>query len=358
MTTRESRHFRRDTVHFAASEGMEQDQVRDVSRVTWVGVFVNIFLAVVKSVGGLLSGSKALVADAVHTVSDLATDIAILVGVRYWSAPADVDHPHGHRKIETLITLAIGIALAAVGVVLGYEAVESLAAAIAGKREAKPATELGIVFWIGLGAAALSIASKELLYRWTSKQGVKLGSSAVVANAWHHRSDAISSIPPLLSMGGEALGREMGYDLWFLDPVGTVIVCVMLLQAAWDIGEPTLGALLDASADRKLCSAIRETALATKGVISTHRIRTRVICSNAVAVDLHIAVDKYLTVERGHQIAGDVKYRILGLDVQCGARAVDVMVHVEPADPASTRMPSGDGRDTMVDWKYNPPGKA
>lgn len=356
MTARNSRHFRRDTVHFADREELDQAMIRDVSRVTWVGVWINIVLAVVKTVGGVLAGSQALLADAVHTLSDLATDAAILVGVRYWSAPADAEHPHGHQKIETLVTMAIGVLLALVGLGMGYESVASLARAAAAGQNAASAGPGGAAAGFSrfaLGAALASIVGKELLYRWTAAKGVKLGSSALIANAWHHRSDALSSIPPLLSLAGMEIGRRYGYDLWFLDPVGTIVVCFMLLQAAWDVMRPTLGALVDSSADRKLCSAIRKTVLDTRGVIGAHRIRTRVICSHAVAVDLHVTVDMNLSVARGHAIATDVKNRLLTLEVpDVPMRAVDILVHVEPADPRDAAMPgAGQGGDTMVDWK-------
>lgn len=346
--------MRRDTVHFSEPDDLDESSVREVSRVAWVGVWINIVLALLKTAGGLVAGSRALLADAVHTVSDLATDAAILVGVRYWSAPADVDHPHGHRKIETLITMAIGIALALVGLGMGWEAVANLVRAVARGKEGAPEGAAGDAFsWLAFGAALASIVVKELLYRWTAAKGVRLGSSALIANAWHHRSDALSSIPPLLSIGGAEVGRRLGHDLWFLDPVGTVVVCFMLLQAAWEVTRPTLAALLDSSADRQLCSAIRKTVLATRGVIDAHRIRTRVICSNAVAVDLHVTVDKDLSVERGHAIATDVKNRLLALQVDSvSTRAVDVLVHVEPGDPRDARLPEPDqGGDTMVDWK-------
>ncbi|MCC8108155.1 MAG: cation diffusion facilitator family transporter [Planctomycetes bacterium] len=340
-----------DTVHFSRYERASGTAVRDISRVTWVGVVVNLFLAVVKGVAGYLSRSNALTADAVHTVSDLATDCAILVGVRYWSAPADAEHPHGHQKIETLVTMVIGVLLAAVGLGMGYNAVAALAAASSGVVPAA-ATAADAVTLAATAVAFVSILSKEILYRWTAAKGVQYGSSALVANAWHHRSDALSSIPPLLTLGGAALGARLGYNLWFLDPVGTVIVCVMLLQAAWEVMHPTLGALLDASADRRLCSDIRKTVLATDGVIDAHRIRTRVICSNAVAVDLHITVDKDLTVEKGHAIASDVQDRILalGVNAESATRPVDVMVHVEPGDPMDKRLPGHTSHNTKVDW--------
>lgn len=346
------RQGRGDTVHFFEGDTLDREAIRQISRVTWVGVAVNVSLAVIKSVAGILSGNKTLMADAVHTVSDLATDAAVLIGVRYWSAPADSEHPHGHHKIETLVTLAIGAALAAVGVGMGYGAIGSLAQAVAGNVAAAP-RGMDLTYWLALGAALVSIVSKEILYRWTAAKGVELSSSAVVANAWHHRSDALSSIPAALAIGGEIVGSRLGYNLWYLDPVGTLVVCVMLLQAAWDVIKPTLGTLLDESADRRLCSAIRKTVLSTPGVIGAHRIRTRVIGANAVAVDLHITVDKDLRVWEGHAIAAKVKYAIMGLDLRDHAKAVDVMVHVEPSNPSWEKIPPcpAPGSDTMVDWK-------
>ncbi len=336
-------------VHFSEHDTVRQSRsVQEISRVTWVGVAVNIGLALGKGAAGYWAGSKALIADAVHTLSDLATDCAILVGVRYWSAPADDRHPHGHGKIETLVTLGIGLALAAVGLALGYEAVAYLAEVYARKIIPTATESLNGASLTALAVALVSIVSKELLYRWTARQGARLGSPAIVANAWHHRSDAFSSIPPLAALGGELIGGRFGYNLWYLDPLGTLVVCVMLLQAAWHVMEPTLGTLLDASADRRLCSTIRRTVLETPGVISTHCVRTRVIGGNAVAVDLHIAVDRNLSVAKGHAIAADVKYRLLGLGGSLGACPVDVLVHVEPGDLEERRVAFG-GQDQELE---------
>lgn len=344
-----------DTVHFVNDDrpyGNDTNQVRQVSHVTWYGVAVNVSLAIVKATAGFFANSNVLLADAVHTVSDLATDMAILIGVKYWTAPADATHPHGHRKIETMITLGIGVALALVGLGLGYDAISILADAIIAKDAARiPQHPVGSALLAAMLAAMLSIMSKELLYRWTAAKGVELGSSALIANAWHHRSDAISSIPPLIALGGELIGSRMGYNLWYLDPIGTIIVCFMLLQAAWNVMLPTLNALLDASADRKLCSAIRKTVLDTDGVLDTHKIRTRVICSNAVAVDLHVIVDENLSVARGHAIATDVKNRLLNIDaVEGNAKPVDVLVHIEPGNPEEPKTGSG-CKNTIVDWR-------
>ncbi len=341
---------RGDTVHFSDGDDLDRETIREISRVTWVGVAVNVALAIAKTAAGLWAGSMSLLADAVHTVSDLATDAAILVGVRYWSAPADAQHPHGHRKIETLVTLAIGLALAVVGIGLGCNAVADLVMVATG-REAKGLMELNAATAAAFLAALASLAGKELLYRWTAAKGVKMRSSAVVANAWHHRSDAFSSIPPALAIGAGTVGSWYGRNLWYLDAIGALVVCVMLMQAAWEVVLPTLEALLDASADRQLCSAIRKTVLSTPGVIDAHKIRTRCIGPNAVAVDLHIQVSGSLTVAAGHDIAATVKYRVIGLRVSDKHQAVDVMVHVEPAIDIESVLRRGQESDTTVDWK-------
>jgi len=315
---------------------LSQGQADEIARITWIGAGLNVGLTLLKAVSGVLAGSRALVADAVHSLSDLATDAALIIGVRYWTAPADREHPYGHQKIETLITMVIGLALLAVGLGLGYEAGLRLYGALAGASGGVRPSEPGAVTLLALSAAAISIVSKEILYRWTAAKGRVLGSSALLANAWHHRSDALSSVPPLLAIGGGALGRRLNYDLWFLDPIGTLAVCLMLLVAAWGLLRPTLASLIDAGADQQLYAAIRETVLSTPGILSTHKIRTRCLCSGLVAVDLHIQVDGNLSVTEGHDLASEVQFKILGLKVDgLEARAVDVVVHVEPAQSAS-----------------------
>ncbi len=339
-----------DTVHFADNDMLDQAGMDEVSRVTWVGVAVNIFLAIAKGTAGFAAGATALIADAAHTVSDLVSDAVVLIGVKFWCAPADAEHPHGHRKIETMITLGIGIALAVVGLGMGYRAVINLGSTITGVAE-REHVDFNLATVLAFCAAIVSLIAKELLYRWTAAKGVELQSSAVVANAWHHRSDAFSSIPPALSIGGGAVGAWLGYDLWFLDPIGTLIVCVMLLQAAWEVCRPTMGTLVDASADRTLCSAIRKTILSTPGVLDTHKIRTRCIGPNAVAVDLHILVPGKLTATEGHDIATLVKKRVLALKIEDRHHPVDVMVHVEPGDTLEQVLRRGQESDTMADWK-------
>jgi cation diffusion facilitator family transporter len=168
------------------------DTIGAIRRVTWLGAFVNLFLTSFKFVAGILGHSSVMIADAVHSLSDLITDAAILLGMHFWSHPADQEHPYGHAKIETLVTLFIGAVLAAVGIGLLYDAVLSLIGILNQKADPPPPT------WLPLSAALVSIAVKEWLYRVTVKVGMETKSSATIANAWHHRSDAMSSVPAVV----------------------------------------------------------------------------------------------------------------------------------------------------------------
>lgn len=300
---------KRDT----AAESRGFGQLGEVRRVTLWGLVVNLGLAGLKFVFGVVGSSQALVADAVHSLSDLTTDFAVLVGARYWSEPADAEHPHGHGRIETLITSAIGVLLGAVGVGLAYRAVVTLHQ----RHAATPG-------WSAFAAACASIVAKELLYRWTATVGKRIKSSAVIANAWHHRSDALSSLPVAVAV----LATQVHRTWVFLDHVATVIVSVLILHAAWKIAWPALRALIDAGAARHEREAMLELALDTEGVRAVHKLRTRYI-GPGLQIDLHVLVEPELSVREGHAIAGVVKERLLDQ----GPNVIDVLVHVEPYDP-------------------------
>ncbi|OHB84928.1 MAG: cation transporter [Planctomycetes bacterium RBG_16_64_12] len=288
-------------------------QASEVRRVTWWGLAVNLALTGVKFLFGVVGSSQALVADAVHTLSDSFTDLAVLIGAGFWSAPADADHPYGHGRIETLITCVIGIVLAGVGVGLAYRAawsVHEVHAAVPG--------------WSVFAVACLSIAAKEMLYRWTANVGKRLKSSAMVANAWHHRSDALSSVPVAIAVLGTQIWRTWG----FLDHIGAVIVSVFILHAAWKILWPALRELIDAGAAQHDREAMLELALHTEGVRAVHKLRTRYI-GPGLQVDLHVLVEPELSVREGHAIANVVKGRLLDE----GPNVIDVLVHVEPHEP-------------------------
>lgn len=288
------------------------DYHRKVSSITWIGLVLNVLLAAGKIAAGQLGHSRAVFADGVHSISDLVTDLAVLIGVRFWSKPADANHPHGHSRIETLVTLGIGLALAATAAVMAHGALADLRLG----RFSKPG-------WIAFGAAAASIVIKELLYRATMRTAQTVKSSALVANAWHHRTDALSSIPAAVAVAVGALAP--GWE--FVDALGALLVCVFIFKAAYDVGNPALVELMDRAAPPEIVAGIREEAMATPGVRDAHAIRSRYLGS-ALQIDLHVLVDPELTVREGHDIAHAVKRRLLdsSLDV------ADVVVHMEPAD--------------------------
>jgi cation diffusion facilitator family transporter len=285
-------------------------RIRQVKRVTWIGMAVNVLLSGLKIVAGYLGGSQTILADGVHSLSDTVTDVALIVGVNYWYAPPDETHPYGHRRIETIITLLIGIALATVAVGIAYKALATLH-----EMHSRPPELIALI------AALVSIVCKEALYQWTVVVGKRIKSSAVVANAWHHRSDAFSSIPAALAV---AVARFVP-DWSFVDHVGAIIVSLFILQAARKIMWPSLKELADAGAPPETCREIERLVRATPGVVSVHKIRTRQI-GYGYQVDLHIQVVGKITVIEGHDISENVK---AGL-IQNGPSIVDVIVHLEP----------------------------
>ncbi len=293
------------------SEIFSEGDTSIIRRVTWVGLVLNLLLSFFKFIAGMWGNSQALVADAVHSLSDMTTDLAILIGVRYWNKPADADHPRGHQRIEMLVTAFIGVALATVAIGIMYHAFTTFGE----PHESGPE-------WIACIAACMSIVVKEWLYRWTAGHGKRIGSSALVANAWHHRSDAMSSIPVLIAV----IGGKLKPDWYFFDHIGAVVVGVLIFQAAWKILSSPLDKLIDRGAPEEVRMKIKKIARSTDGVRLIHRMRTRFRDCNRIEVDLHVKVDAMMTVEDGHEIAENVRHRIMD---QMPVVA-DVITHLEP----------------------------
>ena len=292
-------------------EGSKEKIVR---KVTWAGLLVNVFLAVIKFTAGIYGKSQALVADAIHSLTDLTTDIAVIAGSHYWSRPPDENHPYGHRRLETLVTVFIALVLIAAGLGIGWKAISTL--------QEKPAEPPG---WIAVFAALVSIVCKESIYRWTATIGRRVKSPALAANAWHHRMDALSSLPVLIAVAGARV-----FPSWsFLDRVGAVIVSIFILHASIKIIWPGLSELIDAGAPTETRNKIRDIALKNTGVLQVHDIRTRYI-STSIQVDLHIVVEGSITVREGHDIADDVRARI----IDAIPEVLDVIVHVDPPERA------------------------
>jgi cation diffusion facilitator family transporter len=292
-----------------------------VRRVTWLGAFVNVFLTGFKFIAGYWGNSKVLIADAVHSLSDLITDFAMLLGMRFWNRPADHEHPYGHAKIETLVTLFIGFVLALVGIGLLVDAVHSLIHIIdlINRKENLPPPPT----WLPLTAALVSIALKEWLYRISVKVGMSAKSTAMIANAWHHRSDALSSIPAAAAVGA---------CLWFgdkyviLDPVGTVVVSFMIIHAAWKIVLPTFAVLLDSGASELQRQAIANEIRSFAEVKDLHKLRSRYIGPMGLVIDVHVQVDPSMSVTEAHSLSHQIKEKLS----KSGENIIDVLVHVEP----------------------------
>ena len=298
-----------------ASTSHDAAREKIVRKVTWVGLWVNLFLAAIKFTAGIYGRSQALVADAIHSLTDLTTDIALIAGSHYWSRPPDENHPYGHRRLENLVTVIIGVVLISAGIGIGWKAFSAL--------QEKHASPPG---WIAVAAALASIVCKESIYRWTAMTGRRVKSAALAANAWHHRTDALSSIPVLIAVAGARV-----FPSWsFLDHLGAVIVSIFILHASIKIIWPGLSELIDVGAPTDTCTKIQDIALKNQDVLQVHDIRTRYI-SSSIQVDLHIVVEGLITVREGHDIADDVRARI----IDAIPEVLDVIVHVDPPERAA-----------------------
>ena len=283
-----------------------------IRKVTWIGLLVNLTLSVLKFSAGFWGHSQAVIADAIHSFSDSTTDIAVIIGSYFWSRPLDSTHQHGHHRLEKFVTFFIGFMLFSAGTGIGWNAIISLH-----KTSTQPPE------WIAAGAAAISIIVKEIIYRWTSKVSKQVKSAAMAANAWHHRLDAISSIPTLIAVTGAIVMPSW----FFLDRTGAIIVSIFIVQAAIRILWPIFREVLDVAAPKEICKQIEVISLEHDAVQEVHKIRTRYIGMNLQA-DLHIIVAATTTVFDGHQISGAVKNRIL----RNIPAVVDVLIHIEPAE--------------------------
>ncbi|MGN0852708.1 MAG: cation diffusion facilitator family transporter [Kiritimatiellia bacterium] len=290
--------------------------VRKVRRITFLGMAVNVLLAAAKAVAGCWFSSQALVADALHSFSDLATDVAIVFGVKYWEAPPDEGHPYGHGKIQALVTLFIALALLVVACELGENAVAVLRAGRGGRPGA-----------VSLAVALVSIAVKEGLYRLTVRMARRVKSPALAANAWHHRSDALSSIPVAAAVALAAFFPS----LWWADAAGALVVAGFILLLVWEIARPALQELTDAVIDDK-SSAVAAIARSVAGVRSIHRCRARRY-GGAFQADLHVQVDAALSIAEAHRLG----HRVADAIVAAGIDVVDVVIHVEPSRETAPR---------------------
>ena len=285
------------------------ERARAASRTTWVSVGVNVVLSATQIAVGIAAKSQALVADGIHSLSDLVADFVVLLAGHHSQKDADVGHPYGHQRFENAASLVLGLLLLMVGVGMVWSAVVKLETP-----ESIPTAHISAL-WVALGA----LAAKEILFRYMLKVAKQVKSSMLVANAWHARSDAASS----LVVGLGLIGNLMGYPL--LDPVAALIVGIMVGKMGWGFGWDALHDLMDRAVNAEEVEAIRATLRQTPGVAGVHDVRTRKM-GDMIVVDAHIEVDAMLTVEQGHNIAVAARAAVMRRH-----RVLNLMTHVDPA---------------------------
>ena len=265
---------------------------RTIYRTTLLGTVINSILIILKFLAGILGRSSAMVADAVHSLSDFITDIIVLVLVKIAGKPRDKGHEYGHGKFETLATVIIGLFLIFAGVGLMINGIDLMVKSINGTPLPRPG-------YLALIIAIVSIISKEWLYHFTAKKGREVNSQAVIANAWHHRSDAISSIGTLIGIAGAMFLSEH----WrILDPAAAIVVSLFIIKSGYDIIKPSIDELLEASLPEEQEAEITRIVTAIPGIKNIHNLRTRRI-GNEIAVDLHAKMDGNLSLSAAHAIA-------------------------------------------------------
>ena len=293
---------------------MERD--KKVYRVTLLGSVVNLLLLVFKFVAGALGHSAAMIADAVHSLSDFVTDLIVIVFVKISSKPEDADHAYGHGKYETLASCIIGLALIVVGVMMGYNAMVKIVDVV------KNGTELASPGIIALAAAVLSIVLKEWMFHLTRKVAREVDSPAVEANAWHHRSDALSSVGTAIGIGGAVL---LGSKWAVLDPIAALVVSVFIVVQAAKILSDAIGQLMEKSLPRDVEQRICEIVYEEEGTSDIHHLRTRKIGSQ-ISIELHVRMNGYLTLREVHDKSIAIEKRLRA----AFGDSTYINLHVEP----------------------------
>lgn len=296
-------------------EGKQREHL--IFRVTLVGSFVNFLLLLFKFIAGVLGGSAAMIADAVHSLSDFVTDLVVVLFVRISGKPCDADHDFGHGKYETLATASIGLMLLAVGLGIFWNGATEIFAFIKGEDIGEPGL-------IALIAALVSILFKEFLFQWTARVGRRVNSGVVIANAWHHRSDALSSIGTAVGIGGAIL---LGPSWRILDPIAAVVVSIFIVRVSLKLFVPSIQELLEKSLpedeERFIINVINETA----GASLPHSLRTRRIGSNR-AIDVHFCMDGNTTLSKANEASRSIEQKLR----QKFGKQTFITTHVEPLE--------------------------
>ena len=288
---------------------MEKDKNHSAGeKVTWIGIIINLILAALKLAAGVLGRSEALIADAAHSLSDLLSDFIVLASLKIAKRPLDEARPYGYGKVETVGTGVLGFILIAAGIMIFWKSILTIRSGISYTPS-----------YIALVGAMASIITKELLYQYTVKVGRKTGSPSVVANAWHHRSDALSSVATFIGVGAAMYGWPL------FDPIAAITVTALIVKAGWDISAESFKDLIDTSVNKEVRDAILEEAKGTNGALDCHDLKTRKSGSN-ILVDIHIEVSPSMNVMEAHSVADNVRDRI----IERIKNVSQVLVHVDP----------------------------
>lgn len=290
-------------------------RVKAIYRVTLAGSAINVVLLLLKFAAGILGHSAAMIADAIHSLTDFATDVVVLVFVKIGNKPMDKDHDYGHGKYETLATAIIGLSLLVVGALICCSGLAKTYRAICGE----PLQQPGLM---ALLAAVVSIVLKECAYQFTARVGRKCHSEACMANAWHHRSDALSSVGTMVGIGGAIL---LGSRWAVLDPLAAIVVSVFIIKAAWGLVIRSVAELTDASLPESIEDDIVRIANAEQGVREVHNLRTRRI-GNCISIEMHVRMPGELSLYEAHEHATDIENR---LKEHFGSGTI-VSIHLEP----------------------------
>ncbi len=283
-------------------------KLRIVNRISLVSILANVLLSIIKVIIGFVGRSSAIIADGIHSLSDVFSTIVAMIGVRLASKEDDENHPYGHEKIEPVMGKVLANILILTAIFMGYEAIKS----ILGRDYTVPGK-------ITIYAAIFSILVKEWMYHYTLRGAKKIESSAMMADAWHHRTDALSSVGSLIGVTGAILGYPI------FDPLASVAISILVAKVGFDIYMQSVKELIDSSADEETLQKIRSIILNTKGVIQIDELKTR-IHANKLYVDVEIAVDSALTVGQAHKIAENVHDNI----EDKLKKVKHCMVHVNP----------------------------
>lgn len=292
------------------SAAMDQQRYREAKKITLISIIANTLIGIIKLIGGLLFHSHALVADAIHSISDLVTDAMVIVASRYGSVAADEAHPYGHHRIETAATLILSVLLMFTGAGIVWDSFDQMV----DKDFITPT-------WLAIPIAILSIAANEALFFYTIRVGKRIHSALIITNAWHHRSDAASSLVVLIGL----IGSMFGYH--YFDSVAAIIVALMIIKLGWSYCLSSLRELVDTGLESDLRDEVEAFIIQVDGVEKVHQLRSRMMGQKAF-IDVHIQVAPQISVSEGHYIAQKVHHSLL----ETFEKINDVTVHVDPED--------------------------